>query len=347
MRIYPLEGEYPGVSCRLLSLARLHIGEPQIIGVGYDRQDYVVNQRCQVLWEVRSLAGARDSERLTLAEDGSVPLDDNAIGPLGQPEGGSAGRPVALPTPNSQPITARLAAAGSRRTELEALLAAAPESATQEELRRLVIEANISSKSTASSRGKVWTQLRLQYVLDPRVAEYRAFREAMRVASSPVERGILCLLMFARTDRLFREVTLNSISPLVGRDGRPVETSIVDEYLTTVAKRENLSWTAETRGSICRHLLSSLKDFGLLTGRAKKLTVRPRPGPQATLFAARLGRLEGLSDRQILQSVWFRLLGLSEGQVVDVFFEAQRAGVLRFQMQAEVVELALPQLEMP
>jgi hypothetical protein len=73
--------------------------------------------------------------------------------------------------------------------------------------------------------------------------------------------------------------------------------------------------------------------------------VRPRPGAQVALFAARLGRLQGLSDRQVLDSDWFRLLGLDGERASDLLYAANRAGVLGFRMQADVVELTLPPLE--
>jgi len=64
-----------------------------------------------------------------------------------------------------------------------------------------------------------------------------------------------------------------------------------------------------------------------------------------TLFASRLARLEGLTDRQILDAPWFRLLGLDYHQTVEVLYAAARSGVLTFRLQADVAELSLPELE--
>lgn len=96
-----------------------------------------------------------------------------------------------------------------------------------------------------------------------------------------------------------------------------------------------------------QHVLSSSKDFGVLGGSAHKRTVRPRPGAPVAAFAVRLARLEGLTDRQALESRWFRLLGLDRGRVVDLLYAARREGALDFRIQADVVEIDLPPLEHP
>ncbi|MCL4534928.1 MAG: DUF1819 family protein [Bacteroidetes bacterium] len=225
------------------------------------------------------------------------------------------------------------------------MLAAAPSGAGQAELRRLVLESNVAGKSSATSRTKLWRQLRQRYSLDINVPEYQALLAALRLTGSPRERGLICFLMLARNDRLFRELTLACVSRLLARQGAVVASATVDEYLADLAAERRFSWTRETAVTVRQHALSALKDFGLLTGAVVKHTNTPQPGPNVTLFAARLARLEGLTDRQIIGSRWFGLLGLTPAQVIDLLYAAAREGVLGFRMQAEVVELTLPPLE--
>lgn len=247
--------------------------------------------------------------------------------------------------PDAQPITARLAAAGSRRFEIEALLGTAPPDASVDELRELVLRANVAGKGSAASRAKVWWQLRARYMLDPSIAEYRAFASALRAGDGHAERGLVCFLMMARSDRLFREVALECVSPYLARGGTVIENEPVDRALRSRLAGAGLTWSEETIETVRQHFFSALKDFDLIRGSRTRRTVRPRPGAPTTLFAARLGRCEGLTDRQVLESRWFRLLGLDGSQVADLFYAAQRAGILGFQMQADVVELRLPPLE--
>ncbi len=250
-----------------------------------------------------------------------------------------------LEPPDAQPITVRLAGAGSLRYELEALLAAAPPDASREDYHELLFRQNIAGKGSAAARMWAWKRLKLRYALDPAFIEHRAFLAAMRASADPHERGLLCFLMFARTDRLFREVTLECVSPHLAHEGTVINAAAIKAAIRGRAEARGLCWSASTLDRAHKHLLAALKDFGLLRGSRVKQTIRPRPGKQVTVFAARLGRCEGLTDRQMLESRWFQLLGLERDQVVDLFYGAHRAGLLSFRMQADVVELDLPPLE--
>lgn len=247
-----------------------------------------------------------------------------------------------LPLPDEQPFTPRLSGAGSLRRELEALLAIAPPGADRATFRRLIIEANAASKGSASMRIWTWKRLSVRYLLDPAVAEFRTFEAAMRSTGSPADRGLLCFLMFARTDRLFREVTLQTVSPCLREPGTLIAPEAVEDAVVAIRDRGGFGWSAETLAGVRSHLLSSLQDFGILHGARERRAGRPDPGPTTVVFAARLGRLEGLTDRQLLTSRWFRLLGLAEAEVVDLLYAAARERVLTFHMQAGVVELSLP-----
>jgi hypothetical protein len=255
-------------------------------------------------------------------------------------------RPLAsLEPPDDQPITARLAGAGSLRRELEALLAMAPPNASPDDYRWLLTNENVASKRSATARLWAWKRLKLRYALDPSLVEHRAFLAGMRGSIDPKERGLLCFLMFARTDRLFREVTLTCVSPHLVREGTVIEPAAIETAIKERAEARDLAWSMSTTDSIRNNLISSLKDFGLLQGSHLRRTIRPRPGEQTTLFAARLCRSEGLTDRQTLDARWFRLLGLDRNQVADLLYAAHRAGILGFRMQADVVELDVPPLE--
>lgn len=253
-------------------------------------------------------------------------------------------RTRSLLLPCEQPLTARLAAAGSRLQELHAVLRTSEQATTPREMRELVISHNVTGKRSAVSREKVWRQLRLRYVLDPSVGESQAFVQGMH-AADPVEQGLLAYLMFARTDRLFREVTLHMISPKLSREGTPVDAASVEGCVRELIGQHGAKWSPTTIRRVQQHILAAQKDFGVVKGSRTRRTVRPRVGPQVTLFASRLALLAGMTDRQALDSCWFRLLGLDYHQTVEALFAATRGGALSFRLQADVAELTLPPLE--
>jgi hypothetical protein len=250
--------------------------------------------------------------------------------------------PLSLPA--DQPITARLAGAGSLRRELEAVLAAAPPDARADTYRHLLMDENVAGKASANARMWMWKRLKLRYALDaPESAEFQAFRWAANAAATPTERGLVAALMMARTDRLFRELTTELIAPVGDSRGTRITSAEVRTSVRRLAESKGLKWSDESVTSIANHFLSSVKDFGIVEGSRERRMVGIRITPVVATFAAQLGRAEGLTDRQVLDGSWFRMLGASTNEAAAGLREAAKAGLIDFRMQADVVELRLPE----
>lgn len=248
-----------------------------------------------------------------------------------------------LEHPDDQPYLPRLSGAGSLRRELEAVLAKAEPDTPPAGYRRLILEENAAEKRSASMRLWTWRRLKVRYLLDPGVPDFRAFRGAWDETSDPGERGLLAFLMMARTDRLFREVVTAEISPLLAAPGSAVDPGAVREAIEELAFRAARPWSRSVIEGTAVHVLSACKDYGLLEGATLKRTVAPRPGPATASFAVRLARLEGLGDRRALESRWFKLLGLDLDGVLELMHRAARTGALWFRFQADVAEIGLPE----
>ena len=215
------------------------------------------------------------------------------------------------------------------RPELESVLAHVPAGASAGAYREAVFGSNAAGRTSVAGRTWAWKGLKSRYgVGEPEAEEFRAFRLAMD-DSSPLGRGYTCALMFARLDRLFREVTLTRLSPMLVNSGSIVDPEVVRADIAAEMTAAGLVWADSTIASVTRHLLSAWKDFGLVTGSKERRTAAIRPTHQTVVFAAKLGRLEGLTDRQILTSRWFALFGLGESNVTTLMYNAARAGVLK------------------
>jgi Putative inner membrane protein (DUF1819) len=244
--------------------------------------------------------------------------------------------------PDAQPFLSRLSGAGSLRRELEAVMDATSDQTHLQEYRDLIIERNAAGKRSASMRVWTWKRLKVRYLLDPGFAEFRAFRSAIDSARGSGEKGIIELLMMARTDRLYREVTTECISPSLRLPGTAIDDAVVKSAVERIAAAANLLWSPSATDGLASHILSSGKDYGLLQGSAHRRTATVRPGPVSVGFAIRLARLEGLSDRRTLESRWFQLLGLRLESVIDLLHQTARQGALKFRFQADLAEIDLP-----
>ena len=259
--------------------------------------------------------------------------------------GGSTAGSGSLQQPGEQPYLARLAGAASLRRELEGLLAAASPMASTSSLRELALKGNAVGKKSASAARLAWERLKVRYVLDPQVPEYRSFLMALSMAGGSEDRGLACFVMLARTDRLLREVTVECVSPHLRQQGFIIEPKPILAAIQSRVDSSRLMWSASTLARVHGHLLTALKDVGVLQGSRRKITRITRISPVVALFAMRIGRLEGLTDRQLIESVWFSLLGLDRERVIELLYSAARAGILGFRMQADVVEISLPSLQ--
>ncbi len=243
---------------------------------------------------------------------------------------------------DQQAITARLAGAGSMRADIEHVMAAVAAVATSGDYRRAILEENAARKGTGTSRMWAWKRLKLRYALDrPETVEFAAFRRAMR-DPDPAGRGLSAMLMFARQDRLFRDATLELLGPRLGRSGEVIPAPLVRADVDARRRAAGLEWSEESLLSVANHLASSWKDFGLVEGSKERRIARVRPSHATTRFAVELGRAEGRTDRQVLDSPWFRLLGMDVASVESALRAAARDGILQYRAQADVIEITLP-----
>lgn len=245
-----------------------------------------------------------------------------------------------LARPSDQPVTARLAGAGSLRAELAAVLEVAPFEASAAEFRRLIVDENAASKRSSSARMWAWLRMKLRYALDATdTLEHRAFRRAYRDATTNADRGLVVGLMLARTDRLFREATLRFISPRLPTGEGVVDVADVAAHVDDQRRANGLDWSAASLKSVTNHLISSWRDVGLIRPGRGTVVAQVRPGPPVTAFAAALGKAEGLTDRAVLKSTWFELLGADERGATELLRDAAASGALTFKFQADVAEI--------
>ncbi len=101
-------------------------------------------------------------------------------------------------------------------------------------------------------------------------------------------------------------------------------------------------WTDSVRTRTARGLLSSLRDFGILTGATKgqrKEIAPPSMTPRGFAYVAWREHEQGASSRALTTStVWRRWL-LDDSLVEDLFVRSARLGVLRFARAGSAVRV--------
>lgn len=112
----------------------------------------------------------------------------------------------------------------------------------------------------------------------------------------------------------------------------------ITAQLATVGKR----WSAAVTTRVAQGMLAALRDFGILEGtRAKRLAPAYLPVESFAYLAFALYR-EGSSGLHLVQHGDWRLFLLTPSVVEQMFLEADRHGLLRFQAAGKIVRIDFP-----
>jgi len=244
-----------------------------------------------------------------------------------------------------EPYSSRLSARSGLYTDLRLLLEGQETILTSPDYRALVVKENRVGRRSASTRQKLWEELRARYRLDRCDPLFEAFWAEWRHCDSEPERSLTAYVLFALNDRLVAELGIRWLFPKLRGAPAELRPEDVRAFLKGTARDhpEVGRWTEGTTIAVAQKYCASIRDFGLAKGIARKVTVRPALYGAPTRLLIRALHLAGTPLFEIVQAPSFRLLGIDAAEVVEALSELSRRGELRFRIQGDVVELDLPE----
>jgi hypothetical protein len=200
--------------------------------------------------------------------------------------------------------------------------------------RDAILQRNILSKSTDSTRQKSLRHLRELYALDESSPIFGLFRKlyAMDAASLP----LLAVQVAWARDPLLRATTL------------PVIDASEGELVETISLAQAVEWAFPNHYSelnqnkIARNAASTWTQSGHLSGRFKKIRHQINPTSVSVAMALFLGDVAGYRGAEVFSNPWCRLLDLNRDRARALGLEAHRAGLINLRAIGEVVELTFP-----
>lgn len=197
----------------------------------------------------------------------------------------------------------------------------------------------LAKRSTSRLDDVLYGAIRRRYV-EPGPHVFRALKS---LVTAPQEFREACYYETSRADLLLAAFAQG---PLWNwwQQGRTTVT--VDDALGWLVKLREYGdlpeWTLQVRNRVAQGLLSTLRDFGVLTGVARGTRKEIAPAylsPLGFAYAAWREQEQGASSRALVGSrIWHRWL-LDEAQVEERFNQAARLGVLRFSRAGSVVRV--------
>jgi len=279
---------------------------------------------------------------LTAFDCNKILSTTSPLGPMGIEKEMNNAVQITIPALDGRrPYQSRLSARSAMYTDLRILLESTETPLSTDGFRALVVEKNVLSRSSSSAREKQWKELRPRYVLDCNQPLFSMFWNEWQLCKSEPERGLTAYILFSLNDRMVFDLGTEWLYPRLKQSPSELRTEDVKTFLKASLKKhpEIEKWSHETFLRVVQHYMASIRDFGLATGKLKKVSVRPALyGAPIRLILRALNLLQ-TSPLDMLRSTAFRLLALDGIEVIDALGELNRMGELRFRIQGDIVEM--------
>jgi len=255
----------------------------------------------------------------------------------------SNGRHLVVALNPRAPYFSRLSAASALYTDFRILLDAASQPLKSNGFRELVLERNVLSKPSTSSRRKAWKELKPRYLLDSEHPLFAAFWAEWIRCQSEAEKAQTAYCLLALNDRLVADIGSELLFQLLRRAPQPFRVEDVLAFINNAKAPhpETASWSTNTKRAVAQKYTASIRDFGLARGAVNKTTVRPALYGAPVRLLIRALRIAGRKDLEMVQAHIFRLLALDSHEIIGALSELNRQDELRFRMQGDVVELEI------
>lgn len=241
-----------------------------------------------------------------------------------------------------EPYTSKIIKAGALLPDTKLLLAQWDVAAGVSENLARVQRENLFGKTSRARVGDILAVFRQRYLRDQR--ELAALVALVREGAPASTLDPICYFLSARADPLIADTVLEVLAPAAARGQATIRPRDVTRWLLeqVAAGRTAGAWSEATAERIARGLLATLRDFGLLRGKAtKRLAAAHLPLPAFAFIALLLRQTQRSGDKLLHDPAW-RLFFLSQPAVERLFLEAHQERLLEYHAAGRVIRIEFP-----
>lgn len=214
---------------------------------------------------------------------------------------------------------------------------------SSEKLRRDLADGIILGKFAYSTRMALWKIFRTRYlnISDPWV------RSELILASQygPESPEFISQLYFyfILRDKLAFEFVVEAIwEKWLGHD-LAIGSEDCSRFFMKLSQESDAlpKITAESKGKLIRNTVSTLQDFGLVTGTKHRTISRPPVVPRTAFHLVRLLKLEGLSGREIVEAKDWRIFLWEQQDVSRMLIQLSKEKWIKYEKSGNIVNLEI------
>ena len=146
----------------------------------------------------------------------------------------------------------------------------------------------------------------------------------------------------ARTERLLYDFVCVELQHRGGSQVQRITIDDVCRWITSQLATYGKAWSPTVTTKVARGVLATLRDFGLLEGATKKRIAPVYLPIESFAYIAFALHQEEISGPQLVQHPDWQLFLLSPPIVEQMFLEADRSGLLRFQAAGKIMRMDFP-----
>ena len=238
--------------------------------------------------------------------------------------------------------TSRIIKAGALLAETRILLSHwNPELSVAQNERQLV-EQNLFGKSSRHWVLQIIKAMEVRYLQEPTTA--RALIRLVLGSLPPMVLNRILYFYIAQSDALLHDFVCETLWQRTSQNRPDITPEDGRRQMETWIKEGRIlrAWNENTMARVVRELLATLRDFGVLEGKAKKRLSAFYLPLEAFAFIAFVLKENQPSGQRLLQHPEWRLFFLNDTLVERFFLEAHQHDLLEYQAAGSIVRISFP-----
>lgn len=221
--------------------------------------------------------------------------------------------------------------------------------AGSEKVRRDLADGVILGKYAYSTRMALWKIFRTRYfnIADPWVLSELV--SASEYGPESPEFISLLYLYFALRDRFAFEFVTDVVWGKWLAHDLAIGSEDCSRFFMQLSQKDSSlpKVTAESKGKLIRNTVSTLQDFGLVTGTRHRVISRPTIARRTAYHLVRLLNIEGLSGKEIVESKDWRIFLWDQHDVSLMLAQLSQEKWIRYEKSGRIVVFELSKERQP